>query len=103
MSPQASMIERINASQTWVTDDGTDISFYVLKVVHPQLLYFIDCKVDHLNLRAILRGLLNDKDSPLKFKIKKSVLTNSSFIEVYIEVNEKNVFLNKEIFSHFFF
>lgn len=71
MSPQAPMIERIDANQTWVTDDGTDISFYVLKVVHPQLLYFIDCKVDHLNLRAILRGLLNDKDSPLKFKTKK--------------------------------
>lgn len=74
MSPQAPMIERIDANQTWVTDDGTDISYYVLKIVHPQLLYFIDCKVDHLNLRAILtclRDLLNDKDSPLKFKIKK--------------------------------
>lgn len=71
MSPQAPMIERIDANQTWVTDDGTDISYYVLKIVHPQLLYFIDCKVDHLNLRAILtclRDLLNDKDSPLKLK-----------------------------------
>lgn len=30
MSPQAPMIERIDANQTWNTDDGTDISYYVL-------------------------------------------------------------------------